>query len=158
MAHGLLCMAPRHPSNSANKYPVTYLQRPLADNYIWLIYILSVSNPNEFSTSSPWAICCLTSFYLPSLLCKFSSFNLQNNAVRFGSGLSYFSAHLHWVIPCRLKPYLQISILHLYRSGSHSAVREPDPSLTQSLFSLQRIRLNSAPTSIQGILVTSLVC
>lgn len=34
------------PGNFANKYPVTYFQRPLADNYIWLIYILSVYNPN----------------------------------------------------------------------------------------------------------------
>lgn len=49
-------------------------------------------------------------------MCKFSSFNLQKNAVRFGSGLSHFSAHLNWVIPCWFKPYLQISILHFYRS------------------------------------------
>lgn len=46
IAYGLLCMASRHFSTFANKYPVTYFQRPLADNYIWLIYILSVYNPN----------------------------------------------------------------------------------------------------------------
>lgn len=49
-------------------------------------------------------------------MCKFSSFNLQKNAVRFGSGLSHFSAHPSWVIPRWFRPYLQISILHFYRS------------------------------------------
>lgn len=49
-------------------------------------------------------------------MCKLSSFNLQKNAVRFGSGLSHFSAHPSWVIPRWFRPYLQISILHFYRA------------------------------------------
>lgn len=74
-----------------------------------------------------------------------NSLNLQKNAVRFGSGLSHFSAHLNLAVPCRFQPDLQISILHFYRFlhlGDAVQLGEADPSLTQSLFAVQRTSLH----------------